>query len=184
MNEKLSDQKMNECQFPKGRVIALTEIILLLLKYPQVYTNLDFKNLPTMPLEHRPGFDKVATLQQSRGPPAHHCPGDLVASDFVEAMWVCDAMQQLPPWWQFTELEQLILLNNLYSTMLVDKMTVFGMRPPELQFVNNQRLYYWWFHRSKPVAHGLTAVDLHEAALSFDYAECGWVDGLNATITL
>ena len=184
MNEKLSDQKMNECRFPKGRAIALTEIISLLLKYPQVYTNLDFENLPTMSLEHRPGFDKVATLQQSCGPPANHCPGDLVAGDFVEAMQVCNAMWQLPLWWQFTESEQLILLNNLYSTMSVDKTTVFGMRPPELQFVNNQRLYYQWFHRSKPVACGLMAVDLHKAALSLEYAECGWVDGLNATITL
>ena len=48
-------------------------------------------------------------------------------------------------------------------------MTVFGVRPPLLQFANNQRLYYWWFHRLKSVAHGLTAVDLHEAALSFEY---------------
>jgi hypothetical protein len=110
MNEKLSDQKMNARQFPKGRAIALTEIISLLLKYPQVYTNLDFKNLPTMPLEHRPGFDKVATSQHARGPPAHHCPGDLVAGNFVEAMWVCNAMRQLPSWQQFTESEQLVLL--------------------------------------------------------------------------
>ena len=184
MNEKLSDQKMNEHRFPKGRVIALTKIISLLLKYPQVYTNLDFENLPTMPLEHRPGFDKVATSQQSCGPPANHCPGDLVASDFVEAMQVHNAMWQLPLWQQFTESEQLILLNNLYSTMSVDKMTVFGMRPPELWFVDNQRLYYWWFYRSKPVACGLMAVDLHKASLSLDYAECGCVGGLNATITL
>ena len=137
-----------------------------------------------MPLEHRPGFDKVATLQQSCGPPANHCPGDLVAGDFVEAMRVRNAMWQLPLWQQFTESEQLILVDNLYSIVLVDKMTVFGMRPPELRFVDNQRLDYRWFHRSKPVAHGLMAVDLHEAALSLDYGECSWVDGLNATITL
>lgn len=98
---------MNARQFPKGRAIALNRNFSLLFKYPQVYTNLDFKNLPTMPLEHRPGFDKVATSQHACGPPAH-----------------C--------WQQFTESEKLVLLDNLYSTVLVDKMTVFGVRPPEL----------------------------------------------------
>ena len=121
--------------------------------------NTDFENLPTIPLEHRPGFDKVAILQWPHGPPANHHPWDLMASDFVEAMQVQNAMQQLPPWQQLVDLEQLILLvDNLYSTVSVDKMTVFGVRLPELQYVNNQRLYFWWFHRLKPVAHGFTAV--------------------------
>ena len=69
----------------------------------QVNTDLDIENLPMVSLEHRPGFDKVATLQQPHGPPANHHPGDLMASDFVEAIQAQNAMQLI-------ELEWLILL--------------------------------------------------------------------------
>ena len=40
---------------PMGRAISLMEMTQVMLNYPQIYTDMSFLNIPTIPLELRAG---------------------------------------------------------------------------------------------------------------------------------
>jgi predicted GIY-YIG superfamily endonuclease len=75
----------------------------------------------------------------------------------------------------------LILKDLLFSPISVDKITVFGVRPPELGFVGHVGKYYRWFERERPVPPK-DAELLHVAMVNFDVMKTGWVDGLNCRV--
>ena len=60
MNVKITSSKINEqkrkfsnraCRKPQGRIIGLMEMMAYVLKYPMVYTNVEFVHVPPVPLE-------------------------------------------------------------------------------------------------------------------------------------
>ena len=50
-------EKKRESSHVQGRAISLMEMSHVMLKYPEVYTDLVFTSVPTMPLELRAGVD-------------------------------------------------------------------------------------------------------------------------------
>jgi hypothetical protein len=76
----------------------------------------------------------------------------------------------------------MLLLDNRYSPVTVDKTTVFSARPPELHFVKNQGLYYKWFLRDSCTRGQDAALALQTEAIQLSVKETHWVDGFNSVI--
>ena len=76
----------------------------------------------------------------------------------------------------------MLLLDNLYSPVTVNKTTMFGVRPPELCFVKNQGLYYKWFLRNTCTRGQDTALAMQTEAIQLSVKETHWVDGCNSVI--
>jgi hypothetical protein len=60
----------------------------------------------------------------------------------------------------------------------LDKITVFGVCPPELAFVGHVGKYFRWFEREAAVPH-YEAEELHTEMVNYDVMKTGWVDGFN-----
>jgi hypothetical protein len=78
----------------------------------------------------------------------------------------------------------MLLLDNLYSPVTVDKTTVFGVRPQELHFVKEQGLYYKWFLRDSCTRGQDVALALQTEAIQLSVKETCWVDGFNCVIRI
>jgi len=50
-------------------------------------------------------------------------------------------------WRQLGTVESLVLRDQCLAPQTVDAITLFGIRPPELQFVRQPHLYFHWFYR-------------------------------------
>jgi hypothetical protein len=146
-----------------------------------VYTNIDFKMISTTVMVERPGYDQIAPgtsdimVMSSRG------PANLITANHIISIAVCDALPLLP-WQTLTHSEKMLLLDNLYSPVTVDKTTVFGVRPPELHFVKEQGLYYKWFLRDSCTRRRDAALALQTDAIQLSSKETHWVDGFNSVI--
>ena len=88
---------------------------------------------------------------------------------------------RLPEWRKISRSQELILKDSLFSPVSVDKITVFGVRPPELAFVGHVGKYFRWFEREAAVAHG-EAEELHREMVNYDVLKTGWVDGFNCRV--
>ena len=91
----------------------------LLLRYPEIITNLDFIKVSTMPLELRPGIPchKEDKIQD----------GEYITTPLDN--YKCNTLE-LDEWQNFTG-NQLLIMNELkLSNMSIDKVTKFGLQPP------------------------------------------------------
>ena len=52
-NKKKRKNERRNKHHPDGRCISLTEMIHVMLRYPEVYSDLEFTSVSTMPLEMR-----------------------------------------------------------------------------------------------------------------------------------
>ena len=119
------ERKKNEHK-PQGRCISHMEMLHMMLKYPEVVTNLDFVKVTTMPLELRSGIVIKSDIEREDGA-------------FVRS--AIDGFRRLLRLdeWQMLSENQLLILDDLkMSNMSVDKVTQFGLRPPELKFICNK----------------------------------------------
>ena len=103
-------------------MISLMEMLHVMLKYPEVLTDLKFVSIPTVPLELRArvgiSADKVASDE---------------AFTIPEIVEVRTAKVQDQAYRQLTEGE-IITLNDLrLSQYSVDRITQYSLRPPELR---------------------------------------------------
>ena len=82
------------------------EMICIILGYPQVYTNLEFVHIPTVPLEERPALERESPLGRlvKEGVVADSArqksPSDLDAGDVIPS-WKfrnVDWVMELPAW--------------------------------------------------------------------------------------
>ena len=71
MNTKITSSKIYEqkkkfsnraCRKPQCRIIGLMEMMAYVLKYPMVYTNVEFVHVPTVPLEQRGAIEDGVTV--------------------------------------------------------------------------------------------------------------------------
>ena len=58
MNEMKVLSKKHGNKGPMGRAISLMEMTQVMLNYPQIYTDMVFVNVPTIPLELRAGVER------------------------------------------------------------------------------------------------------------------------------
>lgn len=99
MNENTPESRRNK-HHPTGRGLAVTEAASQLLQYPQVYTDLLFVDVPTVPMEDRVGMDHVKPILSfdnlvQRGVAG---PDDVSCSDVIAAYKVHNERLRLPQW--------------------------------------------------------------------------------------
>ncbi len=152
------------------------ETIAHVLGYDQVFTNIDFIHIPTVPLEEQPGTEKMPTFKLR----SNNGPSDLDTTDVIEG--VKARQDNLHPnlWRQFTQSEEMLLKDILFSPISVDGTTIFGVRPPELCFIRKQRDYFRWFHRVPIKLKKCETLNyvLHQN-IHPKYGETLWIDGVN-----
>jgi hypothetical protein len=74
----------------------------------------------------------------------------------------------------------MLLLDNLYSPVTVNKTTVFGvLRPPELHFIKEQGLYYKLFLRDSCTRGQDAALALQTEVIQLSVKDTHWVDKFN-----
>ena len=158
-----------------------------MLGYPQVYTNLEFIDIPIIGLEDHAGVEWVSPInrivldgvddgRQVNG------PQDLYNGEGIACMSVRQSLRE--PWRRLTDSEINILRDQLFSPVSVDRTTIFGVQPPELHFIKSQALYFRWFYQGKCVTRFDDALLMHTKLVKDNLYESSWVDGLNARVRL
>jgi hypothetical protein len=195
MHDKARATSCRDLHHPNCRAISMPEQISVLLGYEQIYTTFKFHHCPTVPLEERPGNDRIAPLKcmQTEGvdlPP--HCfamePDDLDSSLVVPTHAVREVMMELHPsfplWRTLSYFEQLTLKDQLYSPISIDAITVFSGRPPELRFVDSPKLYFKWVYQDvptkKPSIRKSKEMIMNELNLSLQNS--AWIDGFSCRV--
>ena len=143
-NTKVASSKMGEDKerakydgMIQGRCISLMEMMHVMLKYPEVYTNMRFISIPTMPLELRAGV-VLDTNSNEEDEDGEYITS---ASDSIRQSL------QLDKWRQHTPNQILIMDDLKMSNVSIDKVTQFSMRPPEfIGIIDSVRDYFRWFH--------------------------------------
>ena len=192
IQEAKRDAARRDRKNPTGRAISHMEMLCVVLGYDQVYTNLQFIHIPTVPLEERPAFDRTRPFSRlkEQGVVSEHAttdrPQDLDAANVIASYKVrnLELDDELPLWRQVGALESLVLRDQCLSPQTVDAITLFSIRPPELRFVRQPGLYFRWFHRDIQHKKGSfkEALQAQREAANANLAESCWVDGSDCRI--
>ena len=169
IQEDKDREKRRDSKNPQGRCISLMEMLHVMLKYPEVYTNLRFISISTMPLELRAGVQI-----------------DTDANDLEDGAYVgsiSDHVRQslgLPAWRQHTANELLMLDDLKLSKVSIDKISQFSLRPPEFRStIDMVGHYYRWFYITTKTKIKDTVM---ESKLSVTLSESIWIDGLQRQV--
>ena len=188
-NTKLSASKINEDKCLKakresshgrGSAVAETEMLHTMLRYSEVSTDLVFEDIATTPLELRPSVR--VTIRETRD---NRTGNETSVEDGVEVGNECNNARKellLQAYRQFTKKQLLILSEEKkQKTKVMDKISEFSIRPPELLSCFDQvGNYYRWF---KIIPKRLTKEDLL-GALSVDIKRSKWIDGQSRKVCL
>ena len=144
-NTKISSSKMGEEEVkkskrnnhhPHGRCISLTEMLHHMLRYPEMFTDLVFIAISTMPLELRIGG---VSVDQETSPRDSHCITPLSTNTHRQ-------IRYLPEWRKHTSNQITTYTDLKQSRVIIDKISQFSMRPPEfLNIIDMVGNYYRWF---------------------------------------
>ena len=136
MEDKASrNGNKNKKNKPNGRAISYFQQLQMMLGYPEVRTDLRFENIPTVPLEQRPGIE-VLKKNNSNLPIFNN---DEISLDEIADQYdtsnPCVKIREekgFPEKRFFTDSQLLIIQGTTNSSISIDKISVFGMRCPEL----------------------------------------------------
>ena len=170
LNEDKRKELIRENSHAQGRAISQNEMVHVMLRYAEVYTDLNFMAIPTIPLELRAGVDKSEYFSSIEDGADAGLISDIVRHDIVNATWR-----------HHTESQKLILKDLKMSTLTVDKVTQFSVRPPELMFIFDQLgNYFRWFKIvPKIVKEGQMREIIHD-----NIRLTSWVDGLQRLVKI
>ena len=167
---KEKDEKRG-AKHPEGRCVALTEMLHVMLQYPEVYTDLAFVSISTLPLELR-CYKKITTDTQVE---------DGVYTTSV-SYHVRSEKDNFPRWRRHNESELIIMNDIKQSGMGYDKITQFSLRPPELKvLIDMVGHYYRWFFID--MGNKISSVDMVDA-LKDNIYDSIWIDGLQRQVKL
>jgi hypothetical protein len=175
INEKKSDRDRRNKNNPRGRAISIMEMLCVILGFDQVFTDINFFHVSTLPKEERPGIQiKAEKISVDRNP-------DLQTGQFLPIVKVRNIVKQFPVWRKISMSESSIVIDQMTSGVSADCTTIFGLRPPELRFVQNQKQYYQWFYRDPKVHYkqsSPTVIDQIEKHLHHELKKSCWIDAL------
>ena len=155
-----------------GRIFSITECLWWALQLPYVCTNVDFIHVPTVPKEFRSGIVIEKKIASSMN----------FSAVFAEAVRIRKKVLKLPKYRQSTKNQELLLADVEASSITPDKVTIFGLRPPELLFVSSLKSYFSWFVRFK--MNSSKGKSSHEFLLSRASCNDFWVDCLGYVIKI
>ena len=86
----------------------------------------------------------------------------------------------------FSTYQITVIEDELCSPLTIDRLTIFSIRPPELQFVRNQSYYLTWFERTEcmQLFNSNQNMSYMKINLSIRISKCQRIDGLNNQILL
>ena len=100
--------------------------------YGEVFTDLVDEVVPTQPLEHRAGVETIRKMSNVED-----------GANLVSLSHTVRNTLDLPNWRQHTDSELLILQGSLNTSISIDKITKFSLRPPELRIFFDQPGNYY-----------------------------------------
>ena len=175
-------EKNREKNLLMGRAIPFLQMIQQLLGYPEVFTDMKFVQIHTLPLEERIGIER---------PPNNIDPSfqaefnshfndnqdgiDLsIPSEFLRRQ-----VLKLDSWRNHTPNELLIIDSCFKTNISLDSITKFSIRPPELRcIIREVGQYFRWFN--------ILSVDLSykfcKELLSENLQASSWIDGTHHQI--
>ena len=175
-NQKIAGVELSSPAFSRkrkrntftGRVISLTESAWWSLRFPYVVSNISFVHVVTAPKEKRSGV-----ILEKRRLSRHNQAGLYARQNAIRRNL------SLPSHRQFTNNQIFLIIDTQRSTLTPDKVTIFGVRPPELRFVRSVEQYFTWFLRFKPKKQ-----QAPESCIKARVEESLWTDGLGYIVLL
>ena len=140
-NTKITSSKIGEdkdrrkdSKKPQGRCISHLKMLHMTLKYPEVVTNLHLIKVSMMPMRFCGGIQINSGKDIEDG---------AYMRSAIDGFW---RGLGLETWRLYTKNQNLMLENLKLSNILVNKVTQFGLRPPELrELFRKLGNYYRWF---------------------------------------
>ena len=197
-NTKITSSAINESKKlnigrdkkkPKGRKVAVTEEMQLILGFPQVFTNVESIKVSTLPLAERAGFERISPSDiydqlEDNGV----LDNELEEHDAFSFMFpnVEDRekmFRTFSPGRCHTASQVIMLRDQMESRVSLDRVFVFGIRPPELLLIDKLEWFYRFFERSKS-----RVTDNKQRPFSSfvkrDLCCSAWIDGLGHRLRL
>jgi hypothetical protein len=181
-NEKLKHSRDNN--HPRGRAVSLMQIHQQLLGYPEVFTDMNFKNVCTTPLEERAGvenrIDGIEDVDFIEDTARFNNNDDgLDLSIPVEVLRRLNL--GLVEWRQFTNSQLHIIDSCIKSHISIDTITKFSIRPPELRvIIRKVENYYRWFYLDTRKIKYKSMLEL----IHGDIYQSSWIDGVQRIVKL
>jgi hypothetical protein len=179
--QETEDHKERLEKSKKGRAFNVTEFYMMLFGYAPIMTNIKFIKITSTPYNERSARERrrkpITALQnhsslQGQALTAINCiPNHKVRSRSSK-------LAPFPCWRQFTPTQIQVLEDDLESPLTLNPVTRFGIRPPELRFVMQQKLYFQWFHATSTVNDIKKQYEYCEKHLhAHDLQKSRWIDG-------
>ena len=182
-NAKTSDVNNGKTRMlrPKGRLLSQTEALTMMWGEEVVTTNLEFIHLPTCAREYRATVELMKKEYKNQ----RRQPFDSLNFQGIPTEIVRKA-KQFPPWRLMTDSQITLIQDELNASMKIDVITLFGIRPPELRFVNKPCDYLRWFYQKAIFAVNDIENQLNyaEQNLNRDLSVSEWIDGIGRKVTL
>jgi DNA polymerase III delta prime subunit len=149
INEKKRLDASRHSNKPRGRAVAVTEMEQIILGKPQVFCSMQFIRVPSLPLGERPGCE--------RKPPEDKfnellndgkVRGNKDSFNFMVPI-VKFRKDHCSPFRQHTDSQVMMLEDQMVSRVTLDKVFIFGIRPPELLPFDKMEWYFRYFERSE-----------------------------------
>ena len=160
-----------------GRAVTHTECLSVILGESLVTSTVPFVHFSTSPREYRPAFYKRGYSCNERNVPDQIAYLTNINQEIREK-------KQFPACRQFSDNQMKVIFDERSSSLSIDAITVFSIRPPELLFVNSVRLYFRWFERCEMDGEEDTIKDALKERLNIEKDKCQWIDGLHMQIVL
>ena len=171
-NEDKAFAKDRNKNHPKGRDMPHFEIRQILMGDPEVFTNLNFLKISTLPFELRP-TNRIQIEDSTRNPP------DTFSSNIPSQE--VRTVKNFPDHKKMSKNQILTYGNHNGNTTKYDMISIFSLRPPELLKVfTNPVDYFRYCHIDK---NQLSEEKMDEL-LCIEMNMCVWIDCLGRRITI
>jgi predicted GIY-YIG superfamily endonuclease len=167
----------------EGRNLSMAELLMQMLKYPMITTTFKFEYIPTQNMAARPMLKRTPVIQKLKAtgqvPVYARRHTDLNAGTTFPG-YRARKSQEFAAYRNFDNYQRVLFLDSFFQPGSLDKVTIFGLRPPELRWVDKLSLYFSIFAR-KPLK-GYHAKDVDAQAthliplLHQDQRKCPWID--------
>ena len=139
------------------QLLAITESVFWLLGEPYVLTNMKFKHIQNVPVEKR--FVQVTKfVSVSRNGPS--------ANNFR------DYVPGLPEWRKVTRNQRILSDDIKLSNEVLDNMSQFSLRPPELLCIKYVKFYTQWFGTARSKKTPAEFVRLFSSDQQIPFVNC------------
>ena len=128
----MAKQNERDNHHPQARLTHYTEMIQYLCGYGEVFTGLVDDVIPIQPLDYRAGLETFRNKLNIED-----------GANLVSVSHSIRKIMDLPKWRLHIDSELLILQGSLNTSISIDRITKFSLRPLELKFFFDQSGNYY-----------------------------------------